>query len=160
MSSSQGRRGDDASQRQTPPASSRGGLNQRVAAGTKALMVEDDHNSRFALTILLERVGLTVVAATNGAAALQTLKHSAGIDIVLMDIMMPIMDGYETMTAIRKLPDCKDLPIIAVTAKVFDGERQRCLAAGASDYIPKPLNAAELLEAISRWLPARPEAQT
>jgi CheY-like chemotaxis protein len=160
MSSSQGRRGGDASQRQAPPTSSREGLNQRVAAGTKALMVEDDHNSRFALTVLLERVGLTVIAATNGAAALQTLKHSAGIDIVLMDIMMPIMDGYETMTAIRKLPDGKDLPIIAVTAKVSDGERQRCLAAGASDYIPKPVNAAELLEAISRWLPAGPEAQT
>jgi CheY-like chemotaxis protein len=123
-------------------------------------MVEDDRNSRFALTVLLERVGLTVIAATNGAAALQTLKHRAGINIVLMDIMMPIMDGYETMTAIRKLPGCRDLPIIAVTGRVSDGERQRCIAAGASDYIRKPVNAAELLEAISRWLPAGPEAQT
>jgi CheY-like chemotaxis protein len=109
---------------------------------------------------MLERVGLTVVAATNGAAALQTLKHRAGIDIVLMDIMMPIMDGYAAMTAIRELPSCKDLPIIAVTANVADGERQRCIAAGASDYIPKPVNAVELLEAISRWLPAEPEPQT
>jgi CheY-like chemotaxis protein len=159
MSSSQRRLGGDASRDQAPRASSREGLHQRVAAGTKALMVEDDQNSRFALSVLLERVGLTVVAATNGAAALQTLKHRAGINIVLMDIMMPIMDGYETMTAIRKIRGCKELPIVAVTARVSDGERQRCIAAGASDYISKPVNAAELLEAISRWLPAQPEAQ-
>ena len=159
MSSSQGRLGGDASRDEAPRASSREGLHQRVAAGTTALMGEDDQNSRFALSALLKRVGLTVIAATNGAAALQTLKHNAGIDIVLMDIMMPIMDGYETMTAIRKIPACKDLPIIAVTARVSDGERQRCLAAGASDYIPKPVNAADLLDAISRWLPAQPEAQ-
>jgi CheY-like chemotaxis protein len=123
-------------------------------------MVEDDQNSRFALSVLLERAGITVIAATNGAAALQTLKHRPGINLVLMDIMMPIMDGYAAMTAIRKLPGCKDLPIIAVTANVADGERKRCIAAGASGYIPKPVNAAELLEAISRWLPAEPEAQT
>jgi CheY-like chemotaxis protein len=122
-------------------------------------MVEDDQNSRFALSVLLERAGITVIAVTNGAAALQTLKHNASINIVLMDIMMPIMDGYDTMTAIRKIPACKDLPIIAVTARVSDGERQRCIAAGASDYIPKPVNTADLLEAISRWLPAGPEAQ-
>jgi CheY-like chemotaxis protein len=160
MSSVQGRPGGDASPNRARPASSREGLYQSVAPGTTALMVEDDQNSRFALSVLLKRVGLTVVAATNGAAALQTLKHNAGISIVLMDIMMPIMDGYETMAAIRKLPAYKDLPIIAVTASVSDGERQRCIAAGASDYIPKPINAAELLEAISRWLPAQPEAQT
>jgi CheY-like chemotaxis protein len=72
---------------------------------------------------------------------------------------MPIMDGYETMTAIRKIPAHKDLPIIAVTAKVTDGERKRCIAAGASDYIPKPVDATELLKAISRWRPAEPSAQ-
>jgi CheY-like chemotaxis protein len=159
MSTSQGQPAGDASRDQAPRASSREGLHQRVAAGITALMVEDDQNSRFALSVLLERVGITVIAATNGAAALQTLNHVAGINIVLMDIMMPIMDGYDTMTAIRKLPAGKDLPIITVTAKVSDGERKRCIAAGASDYIPKPVNAAELLEAISRWLPAQPEAQ-
>src|ERR1035441_7678295 len=153
MSTSQGQPGGNASRDQAPRASSREGLYRSVAAGTTALMVEDDQNSRFALRVLLERVGVTVVVVTNGAAALQTLKHSAGINLILMDIMMPIMDGYETMTAIRKIPACKDLPIIAVTAKVSDGERKRCLAAGASDYIPRPVNAAELLESISRWLP-------
>ena len=159
MSTSQDQSGGDARLDRAPRASSREGLYRSVAAGTTALMVEDDQNSRFALRVLLERVGVTVVVVTNGAAALQTLKHSAGINLILMDIMMPIMDGYETMTAIRKIPACKDHPIIAVTAKVSDGERKRCLAAGASDYIPKPVNAAELLESISRWLPAQPEAQ-
>jgi CheY-like chemotaxis protein len=120
----------------------------------KALMVEDDTNTRFALSVLLERAGLDVVAVTNGAAALQTLRHTRDIDIVLMDIMMPIMDGYETMTAIRDIPSCKDLPIIAVTVKAAEGERDRCLRAGASDYIPKPVNAAQLMDAIGHWLPA------
>jgi CheY-like chemotaxis protein len=108
---------------------------------TNALLVEDDQKSRFALGVMLERLGITVIAATNGAAALQTLKHSASFDVVPMDIMMPIMDGYQTMTAIRKIPACKDLPIVAVTAKVSDGEHNRCIAAGASDYIPKLVNA-------------------
>jgi CheY-like chemotaxis protein len=147
------------SQDQSPQASSWEDLQPGVAAGTKVLLVEDDQNSRFALSVLLERVGISVIAATNGAAALQTLKYRAGIDIVLMDIMMPIMDGYETMPAIRKIPACKELPIIAVTAKVSEGEHSRCIAAGASDYIPKPVNAAQLLEAISRWLPPEPDAR-
>ena len=159
MSSLQGQPGGDRAPGSAHRPSSREAVQPGVAPGTKALMVEDDQNSRFALSVLLERAGITVIAATNGAAALQTLNHVAGINIVLMDIMMPIMDGYDTMTAIRKLPAGKDLPIITVTAKVSDGERKRCIAAGASDYIPKPVNAAELLKAISRWLPAEPEAQ-
>jgi CheY-like chemotaxis protein len=138
---------------------SREGFDPDVAAGAKALMVEDDQNSRFALSVLLERAGLTVIATTTGAAALQTLKHSADINIVLMDILLPFMNGYETMSAIRRIPAYKDVPIIAVTAKVLDNERKRCIAAGASDYIPKPVNAAELFKAISRWLPTAPEAQ-
>jgi CheY-like chemotaxis protein len=129
------------------------------ARRAKALMVEDDMNTRFALSVLLERAGFDVVAATNGAAALQTLKHTRDIDIVLMDIMMPILDGYETMTAIRTIPTCKDLPIIAVTAKAVEGERNRCLAAGASDYIPKPVNTAELMGAIGHWLPGAGDSQ-
>ena len=122
-------------------------------------MVEDDMNSRFALNVLLERAGLEVVAATNGAAALESLKHTRDIDIVLMDIMMPIMDGYETMIAMRNIPTCRELPIIAVTAKDVDGERNRCLAAGASDYIPKPVSAAELIGAIGHWLPGGGDIQ-
>jgi CheY-like chemotaxis protein len=120
----------------------------------KPLMVEDDMNTRFALSVLLERAGLDVVAVANGAAALQTLKHTHDIDIVLMDIMMPIMAGYETMRAIRDIPISNDLPVIAVTDRAAEGELDRCLAAGASDYIPEPLNTAELMGAIGRWLPA------
>src|ERR1700679_2545809 len=89
---------------QTPDAGTQAQGPPRPENKTTALMVEDDVNSRFALKVLLERAGLDVVAATNGAAALQTLTHSRAIDIVLMDIMMPVMDGYETMTAIRNMP--------------------------------------------------------
>jgi CheY-like chemotaxis protein len=159
MSSPQGGPGGAGSQAQAAQGSPRDDLYQSPATTTTVLIVEDDQNSRFALSVLLERAQITVIATTNGAAALQTLKHNAGINIVLMDIMMPVMDGYETMTAIRKIPAHKDLPIIAVTAKVTDGERKRCIAAGASDYIPKPVDAAELLKAISRWRPAEPSAQ-
>jgi CheY-like chemotaxis protein len=150
MSSSEAR----AAGAKGPVAGARAGHVPRAGRKAKALMVEDDMNSRFALSVLLERAGLDVVAVTNGAAALQVLKHTRDIDIVLMDIMMPIMDGYETITAIRDIPTYKHLPIIAVTAKVAEGERNRCLAAGASDYIPKPVNAAELMSAIGHWLPA------
>jgi CheY-like chemotaxis protein len=159
MSSPQGGPSGDGSQAQAAQASPQDGPYQSPATTTTALIVEDDQNSRFALSVLLERAQITVIATTNGAAALQTLKRNAGINIVLMDIMMPIMDGYETMTAIRKIPAHKDLPIIAVTAKVTDEERTRCIAAGASDYIPKPVDATELLNAISRWRPAEPSAQ-
>jgi CheY-like chemotaxis protein len=142
-----------------PDAGMRAARPQTATRKTKALLVEDDHNSRFALNVLLERAGIEVVAATNGAAALQSLKHTPDVDIVLMDIMMPIMDGYETMTAMRNIPTCREIPIIAVTAKAAEGERSRCLAAGASDYIPKPVNAAQLIGAIGHWLPDGGDAQ-
>jgi CheY-like chemotaxis protein len=122
-----------------------------AAAGATALIVEDDYRSVFALTALLERGRMTVVAAQSGAGALAILQHRADIDIVLMDIKMPDMNGYETMTAIRKRPQSADIPIIAITGKV-GGERERCIAAGASDYIPKPIDTAALLTAITHWL--------
>jgi len=122
-----------------------------AAAGSTALIVEDDYRSVFALTALLERGKMTVVAAQSGSAALTILERRADIDIVLMDIKMPDMNGYETMTAIRKRPQSADVPIIAITGKV-GGERARCIAAGASDYIPKPIDTAALLTAVSHWL--------
>jgi CheY-like chemotaxis protein len=122
-----------------------------AAAGSTALIVEDDYRSIFALTALLERGRMTVVAAKSGASALTILQRRADIDIVLMDIKMPDMDGYETMTAIRKRPQSADVPIIAITGKV-GGERERCIAAGASDYIPEPIDTSALLTAISHWL--------
>ena len=118
------------------------------AAGTTVLIVDDDFRNIFALTALLERGSIDVVAAESGAGgARRSSTSGTDIDIVLMDIMMPVMNGYETMEAIRRRPGCAELPIIAVTGKVVGGERERCLAAGASDYIPKPVDSAELLAA-------------
>ncbi len=122
------------------------------------LIVDDDFRNIFALTALLERGKLNVLAAQSGAAALAMLEQRPDIDIVLMDIMMPVMNGYETMAAIRQRPKLAELPIIAVTGKVVGGERERCIAAGASDYISKPVDTAELLAALSEWFPARPTA--
>jgi CheY-like chemotaxis protein len=155
MSAFQGRPGGHASQDRTRQTTSRDAFYEGAAGGLTALIVDDNPINRFALTALLQRGGMTVLEAVDGAEALETVIHRPDIDIVLMDIMMPIMDGYETMAAIRQRPKFTDLPIIAVTAKETDGERKRCVAAGASDYIPKPIDAAELLEAISRWLPTQ-----
>ena len=126
------------------------------AAGSTVLIVDDDFRNIFALTALLERGKIIVVAAESGTAALEILDERTDIDLVLMDIMMPGMSGYETMEAIRLLPSRATLPIIAVTGKAENGERARCLAAGASDYIPKPVDSAELLASLRQWFPATP----
>ena len=97
---------------------------------------------------------MIVVEAASGALALETLHQRADIDIVLVDIMMPVMDGYHTMAAIRKRPAYSAVPIIAMTAKDDYGERERCIAAGGSDYIPKPINPDRLMTLIGHWLPA------
>jgi len=125
----------------------------RPAGGT-ALVVEDDLASALALKALLERAQLSVVPAADGRTALDALDGDGGQDIgiVVMDIKMPVMDGYETMAAIRERPRFAQLPIIAVSAKDTDGERERCLAAGASDFIAKPIDVGDLLGAISMWL--------
>jgi signal transduction histidine kinase/HAMP domain-containing protein/ActR/RegA family two-component response regulator len=125
-----------------------------TAAGATVLVVDDDFRNVFALTALLERGKLHVVAAQSGASALELLERTPAIDLVLMDIMMPVMDGYETIAAIRKRPEYAELPIVAVTGKVVGGERERCIAAGASDYIPKPVDTADLLAVLSQWFPA------
>jgi signal transduction histidine kinase/HAMP domain-containing protein/ActR/RegA family two-component response regulator len=136
------------------------GFYERVSAGVVALVVDDDFRNIFALTALLERGKISVVSAESGAQALSMLAERPDIDLILMDIMMPGMDGYEVMTEVRKLPDWADVPIIAVTGKVVGSERERCIEAGASDYIPKPIDSGELLDAIATWLPARPPAAT
>jgi CheY-like chemotaxis protein len=121
--------------------------------GRTVLVVDDDFRNIFAMTALLERAHATVTSAESGAEALAALQRNPDVDIVLMDIMMPVMDGYETMRAIRKLSGFDGLPIVAVTGKAAAGERQRCLDAGADDYIPKPVNTGELLSALKPWLP-------
>jgi CheY-like chemotaxis protein len=108
-------------------------------AGAKVLVVDNDVLNIFAVTVLLERGDLAVVSAESGEDAIAMLEHATDIDLVLMDIMMPIMDGYETMRAIRKLPRARPLTIVALTAKTGEGERQRCLDAGATAYMSKPV---------------------
>jgi signal transduction histidine kinase/HAMP domain-containing protein/ActR/RegA family two-component response regulator len=132
----------------------RTGLDGSPFEGTKVLVVDDDFRNVFALTALLERGRADVVVAESGAGAIAALERMPDIDIVLMDIMMPVMDGYAAMRAIRSLGKFKSLPIIAVTGKAVPGERQRCIDAGANDYVPKPVNTADLIAAIGPWLPA------
>jgi signal transduction histidine kinase/HAMP domain-containing protein/ActR/RegA family two-component response regulator len=134
------------------PASSNG-FYEGSAAGTTVMIVDDYFPNIFALTALLERGKLNVVSEQSGKEALATLAQRSDIDIVLMDIMMPVMDGYEVMAAIRDLPQYAAVPIIAVTGKIVTSERDRCLAAGASGYISKPVDTAELLSALGQWFP-------
>jgi CheY-like chemotaxis protein len=109
------------------------------------LVVDDDVRNVFALTALLERHGLNVVPAEAGQEAIEILESERQIDVVLLDVMMPDVDGYETMRRIRSQPRFADLPIIALTAKAMKGDRERCLEAGASDYIAKPIESTHLL---------------
>jgi signal transduction histidine kinase/CheY-like chemotaxis protein/HAMP domain-containing protein len=122
-------------------------------AGRKALVIDDDARNIFAITTMLERARLEVVSAESGQDGIAVLERTPDIDIVLVDIMMPVMDGYATMRAMRKLPSRGALPIIAFTANVVNGERQRCIDAGASAYVPKPVEPDELLMALGEWLP-------
>ncbi|MGI8707500.1 MAG: response regulator [Actinomycetota bacterium] len=127
--------------------------------GTKILLVDDDFRNIFALSALLERGHADVVVAESGADAIAILKQTPDIDIGLMDIMRPVMDGYATIRAIREIDRFKTLPVIAVTGKVMAGERKRCIDAGATDYVPKPIDAADLLGVLRPWLPdAQPAA--
>jgi CheY-like chemotaxis protein len=120
--------------------------------GQKVLLVDDDARNIFALSSVLERRGMQVLTATTGREAIALLEETPGVAIVLMDIMMPEMDGYETMQVIRGNSDFRRLPIIALTAKAMKGDREKCLAAGASDYLAKPVNTEQLLSALRSWL--------
>jgi CheY-like chemotaxis protein len=120
--------------------------------GKKVLVVDDDIRNIFALSSVLERRGMEVLTAGTGDEAIATLEGTSGVAIVLMDIMMPQMDGYQTMQAIRQMPDHRRLPIIALTAKAMKGDREKCLDAGASDYLAKPVNTEQLLSALRMWL--------
>ncbi len=121
-------------------------------AGKKALVVDDDVRNIFALSSLLERHGMQATIATNGHEAIQLMDTTPDLSLVLMDIMMPEMDGYETIRRIREVPQFRRLPIIALTAKAMKGDREKCLQAGASDYIAKPVNSGELLSMLRMWL--------
>ncbi|TMD37248.1 MAG: response regulator, partial [Chloroflexi bacterium] len=121
-------------------------------AGKKVLVVDDDIRNIFALTAMLERQKMEVVSVDSGQEALEFLQGSDDIDIALVDVMMPEMDGYVTMTKMRELEAYGDRPIIALTAKAMKGDREKCIEAGASDYIAKPVNNAHLLSMLKSWL--------
>jgi CheY-like chemotaxis protein/HAMP domain-containing protein len=120
--------------------------------GRKVLIVDDDVRNIFALSSVLERRGMTVLTAGTGREAIATIESTSDLAIVLMDIMMPEMDGYETMQVIRQNPALRRLPIIALTAKAMKGDREKCLEAGASEYLAKPVNTEQLLSALRMWL--------
>jgi signal transduction histidine kinase/DNA-binding response OmpR family regulator/HAMP domain-containing protein len=126
--------------------------NAEALRGKKVLLVDDDVRNLFALASLLEDRGMEVTFGETGKEALAALERHEDIDVVLMDIMMPDMDGNETIAAIRQIPRLQGLPIIAVTAKAMEGDRDRSLSAGASDYITKPVEAERLLSLIETWL--------
>ncbi|MBW4548807.1 MAG: HAMP domain-containing protein [Symplocastrum torsivum CPER-KK1] len=123
-----------------------------VLTSKKVLIVDDDVRNIFALTSLLERHQMEILYAENGRDGLTTLQNTPGIDVVLMDVMMPEMDGYETMRAVRKMSQFVSLPIIALTAKAMKGDREKCIDAGASDYITKPVDPEQLLSLLRVWL--------
>jgi len=118
----------------------------------KVLVVDDDARNIFALTTVLENHEMDVLSATNGRQAIELIEQTPDLSAVLMDIMMPEMDGYETMREIRKDPRLRTLPILALTAKAMKGDREKCLEAGASDYVAKPVNTDQLLSLLRVWL--------
>jgi CheY-like chemotaxis protein len=123
-----------------------------ILQNRKVLVVDDDARNIFALTSLLERHGIEVLSATNGRQAIGLIQNTPDLSMVLMDIMMPEMDGYQTMAEIRKDPRFRTLPMLALTAKAMKGDREKCLDAGASDYIAKPVNTDQLLSLMRVWL--------
>jgi CheY-like chemotaxis protein len=118
----------------------------------KVLVVDDDIRNIFAVSSILERQGMEVLTATNGQEAIQRLEAEPDTSLILMDIMMPDMDGYQTMREIRKKGAFRSLPIVALTAKAMKGDREKCLEAGASDYIAKPVHTDQLLATLRQWL--------
>jgi CheY-like chemotaxis protein len=123
-----------------------------LLAGKKVLIVDDDVRNIFALTSVLERYEMQILYAENGKDGIEVLRHNPDVNIILMDVMMPEMDGYETMHAIRKMRKFKSLPIISLTAKAMKGDREKCIEAGASDYITKPVETEQLLSLLRVWL--------
>jgi CheY-like chemotaxis protein len=127
--------------------------------GKKVLIVDDDVRNVFALTNVLESRRMDVRYAENGLDALKLLQEDADVDLVLMDIMMPELDGYETIRRIRAMPQFETLPIISLTAKAMKGDREKSIAAGASDYITKPVDTDKLVSLLRVWLYDRSSVQ-
>jgi CheY-like chemotaxis protein len=120
--------------------------------GKAVLVIDDDVRNIFALSSVLERRGMNVLTANTGSEAIEMLQQTPNLSIVLMDIMMPEMDGYQTMKRIRQNARFQRLPIVALTAKAMKGDREKCFEAGASDYLAKPVNTEQLLSVLRMWL--------
>jgi CheY-like chemotaxis protein len=123
-----------------------------VLNGKRVLIVDDDIRNIFALTSVLERYNMHILSAETGRDAIQILQDTPDVDAVLMDIMMPEFDGLDTTRAIREIPNLKELPIIAVTAKAMKGDREKCIEAGAWDYLSKPVNPEQMLAVLRAWI--------
>jgi CheY-like chemotaxis protein len=123
-----------------------------VLNGRRVLVVDDDYRNLFSLTTVLEQHNMQVLQAENGRDALGILERTPDVDVILMDIMMPEMDGYETTRLIRQNPAFNRTPILALTAKAMKGDREKCIQAGASDYITKPIDVDQLLSLLRVWL--------
>jgi len=134
-------------------------VREAIFVGRLVLVVDDDMRNAFALSKLLRGRGFTVEIAEDGAKALARIDQSPGLDLVLMDIMMPGMDGYAAITEIRRRPALAHLPILALTAKAMPGDREQCLAVGANEHLAKPIDIDRLFDLIRRWLPPRGEAR-
>jgi CheY-like chemotaxis protein len=143
----------------TPPDGEHGATRPVLSAdvlaalqGRKALLVDDDIRNVFALTSALEHYGMAVVQAETGREGIETLKRVQDIDLVLMDLMMPDLDGYDTIRIVRQLEPYRKLPIVAVTAKAMLGDREKCIRAGATDYVAKPVDIEALLVKLAACL--------
>ena len=123
-----------------------------VFQGKKVLLVDDDVRNVFALASVLESRGMEILFAENGKAGIEMLRENPDVDLVLMDIMMPEMDGYEATRRIRGMDEFRQLPIVALTAKAMKGDREKSLIAGASDYVAKPVDTDRLLSLMRVWL--------
>ena len=125
----------------------------KLLTGKKVLIVDDDTRNIFALTSVLEEHHMVILSADNGRDAITVAaQDDPDVDIVLMDIMMPEMDGMETIREIRKISRLKNLPIVAVTAKAMKGDREKCIEAGAWDYLSKPVNTEQMMAVLRAWL--------
>ena len=146
----------------TPPwqadAPAKAGAPHESLRGKSVLVIDDDPRNVFALTSVLELYGVSVTHAVDGREGIDVLRRSDGIDLVLLDMMMPNLDGYATAAAIRRIPECADLPVIAVTARAMREDREKSIAAGASDYITKPIDTEALLGRMENWLAPPREA--
>jgi two-component system chemotaxis sensor kinase CheA len=125
---------------------------KRKLKNKSVLIVDDDERNRYALSSYLDMMEMEVFTADNGAVALNFLRSGKNIDVILLDIMMPEMDGYEMLKVLRDDHAFKDIPVIAVTARAMKGDDTKCMEAGASDYIPKPIDLKKFISTMAKWL--------